>query len=127
MRVPRSKSASRSARAHRETIRNRPDPFRRLEGLLGGSHRQAHERRAGAGPAGLVAGAETRAVVAVKVLVEQHVIAPQRIFLKGLIAAEDRAPAAGVPQKDAVEPPREFLRDLKQVHLPARSRRALDG
>ena len=43
-------------------------------------------------PAGLMAGAESRAVVAVEIFVEQHVIAEMRIALKFLRAAKDRPP-----------------------------------
>ena len=52
------------------------------------------------GPAGLVAGPEPRAVVAVEVLVEQEVVAPVRIGLELLRAAVDGAPAVLVPQED---------------------------
>ena len=44
-------------------------------------------------PAGLMAGAEPGAVVAVEVLVEEHVVAPVRIGLEFLRAAVDRAPS----------------------------------
>ena len=45
------------------------------------------------GPTGLVAGADAGAVVAVEVFVERHEIAPMRVVLKFLRAAENR-PAA---------------------------------
>src|SRR5205085_11933336 len=51
-------------------------------------------------PAGLVARPDARAVVAVKVLVEQHVVAPVRIFLKFLRAAVDRAAARFVAREN---------------------------
>ena len=55
-----------------------------------------HERR----PAGLMAGADTRAGVAVEVLVEWNEVVPQRVRLKQLDAAKDRTPAVRVPEKD---------------------------
>ena len=53
------------------------------------------------GPAGLMAGAEAGAVVAVEVLVEQDEIAPVRVFLELPRAAVDRPPAVLVAQEDA--------------------------
>ena len=43
-----------------------------------------------AGPSGLVAGSQARAVIAVEVLVEQYVVFPQRIGLEFLRASEHR-------------------------------------
>ena len=54
---------------------------------------EVHHPRDDAGPAGLMAGAEPGAVVAVEVLVEQDEIAPVRIVLE--LAACRRRPAAG--------------------------------
>src|SRR5581483_8954278 len=68
-------------------------------------------------PAGLMARAEARAVVAVKVFVERDVVVPVRVGLELLRAAEDRTPAARVVVEDADEPPREFLRHLPERHL----------
>jgi hypothetical protein len=45
------------------------------------------------GPAGLVAGPKARAVVSVKILVEQNVIPPVRIGLEFLRAAVNRTPS----------------------------------
>ena len=48
-----------------------------------------------------MAGAESCAVVTMKVLVEQDVVAPVRIFLELLRPSIYWAPAVGVQQKDA--------------------------
>ena len=83
-------------------------PGRRLsqfEHLLGRRRReQVHQARDDAGPSGLVAGAETGAVVAVEVLVEQEEIAPVRILLELPRAAVDGPPALAVLQEDARQP-----------------------
>src|SRR5215470_5035262 len=68
------------------------------------------------GPSGLMARAETRAVVAVEVLVEQDVITPVRVRLELLRAAIDGAPALGVPQEDARQARGELAAYLEQVH-----------
>ena len=62
-----------------------------------------------AGPAGLVAGAEPGAVVAVEVLVEEQQVPPVRIVLELLRAAVHRPAALLVLQEDAAEPPRDAL------------------
>src|SRR5579871_6985436 len=54
-------------------------------------------------PAGLVAGAESGAVVAVKILIERNVIAPQRAALKELVRAEDGPAPVGVAREDSHE------------------------
>src|SRR5205809_176124 len=83
--------------------------------------------RARAGPAGLVAGADPRAVVAVEVLVEQDEFAPVRIVLQDRLPAVNRAVPVGVAQERAEEAGAELLGHLVQVALPAGSGRALDG
>ena len=76
--------------------------FAEFEHLLGaGGRKHMHAPGDDAGPAGLMAGAEAGAVVAVKVLVEREVIAPVRVLLKRAGAPVDRPPALVVPQKDA--------------------------
>jgi hypothetical protein len=54
------------------------------------------------GPAGLVAGAEPGAIVAVEVLVKEDVIAPVGVGLELLRAAVDGSPAAFTAEKDVV-------------------------
>jgi hypothetical protein len=48
-------------------------------------------------PTRLMTRSNTGAVVAMEVFVEGHEVAPVRIVLKLLHAAEDRSPAAGIP------------------------------
>src|SRR5271165_2294699 len=56
------------------------------------------------GPSGLMTGANTGAVVAMKVFVEQQVIPPVRIALELLGPPEHRPPATFVAQKDPGQP-----------------------
>src|SRR5690348_10982708 len=53
------------------------------------------------GPSGLMAGAQSCAVVPVEMLVEEQVIPPVRIGLELLRAAEDRPPPAFVAFEDS--------------------------
>ncbi len=62
-----------------------------------------------AGPAGLVAGAEAAAGVAVEVLVEQEVIAEVGVVLEQLDVAEDRPAPVGVAQEEPRQPPRQLV------------------
>ena len=71
----------------------------------------------------LVAGAETRAVVTVEVLIEQDEIAPGRVLLKLPRASVHRPPASLIFQENASQPVRDLLRHLVQVHLPPRARK----
>src|SRR6476659_35255 len=57
------------------------------------------------GPSGLVTGADTGAVVAVEVLVEENQIAPVRVGLELFRAAIDRSLALLVSEKDLRESP----------------------
>ena len=77
-----------------------------------------NERR----PAGLVAGADAGAVVAVKVFVKRNEVAPVRILLKFLRAAEDRTTAMFILQKYSREPLRDFTGDLPEVQADRPSR-----
>ena len=71
------------------------------------------------GPAGLMAGAEPRAVVAVEVFVEQDVVAPVGIGLELLRAAVHRPPAVLVAQEDPREPVGDLLGTSKRfIILP---------
>ena len=65
------------AGANRSTTLRPSAPARRVS-----RREQVHEPGDDAGPAGLVAGAEAGAVVAVEVLVEQQAVAPVRIVLE---------------------------------------------
>jgi hypothetical protein len=67
----------------------------------------------GSGPAGLMAGPKSGAIVAMEVLVKQEVIAPMGIFLKLPAAPINRPPAIRVPEKDPSEPTRDLFGHLK--------------
>ncbi len=78
------------------------------------------------GPAGLMAGPEPGAVVAVEVLVEEHVVAPVRIGLEFLRGAVDGAPSLPVAGEHPDQPVGDLLAHLEQVHFVARPGGAFD-
>src|SRR5437660_73416 len=78
-------------------------------------------------PAGLVAGTEAGAVIAMEVLIKQDEITPVRVVLKLPGSAIDRTPALLIAQEDAGQPPRDFLGDLIEVHAPSGSCRTFHG
>src|ERR1700761_4019146 len=57
------------------------------------SGKETHERRYSSRPPGLMTGTDSCAIIAVKILVEENIVAPVRIFLKLLCAAEYRPPS----------------------------------
>jgi len=59
-----------------------------------------------------MAGADTAPAITVEVFVEQNVIAPVRIVLKGHVGAKYRPEALLVTQKDVCETPRQLFRHL---------------
>src|SRR5215469_12258778 len=61
-----------------------------------------------------------------EVFVEQQIVAPIRIALKLLRAAENRPSPGFVAQEDAGQSIGDFVRDLEQVHQVAGSGGALD-
>src|SRR5262249_5017426 len=73
-----------------------------------------HQRR----PAGLVAGAEAGAVVAVEGLVEQDQVAPVRVLLELPRAAVHRPPAVRPPREDSDHPAGDLLRHLAERDRP---------
>src|SRR4030095_8509999 len=73
-----------------------------------------------------MARADTSAVVAVEVFVEQDEIAPERIALEYLRAAVDGPPAVLIAQEDAREPPRALRGPPPQVERRRRARRERD-
>src|SRR5688572_17470385 len=76
------------------------DLFARLKDLLRRERgKQVHDPSDGPCPAGLMAGAETRPVVAVKILIKEQAIAPMRIVLELAGAPIYRTPAALVLQE----------------------------
>ena len=68
------------------------------------------------GPAGLMAGTEARAIIAVEVLVKEDVIAPVGIALELLTAAVDGAPALLVAGEYPGEPVGDLFAHLEEVH-----------
>src|SRR5262245_4255905 len=60
------------------------------------------------GPAGLVAGAEAGASLAVEVLVEEDEVLPVRIRLERLEAAVHRPASVGTAEEDRGQAPRQF-------------------
>src|SRR5262249_1447042 len=78
-------------------------------------------------PAGLVAGADAGAVVAVEVLGEEQVIAPVGIGLE-LVRVTEHGPAAvRSAQEEAGEAPGDLPRHLEERERPARAGRAFHG
>jgi len=86
-----------------------------------------HEVCDDACPPRLMAGTEACAVVSVKVLVKQDVVAPARVGLERLGAAVHGTPPRGIAQEHAHEPPADFHGDLPEIHHLARAGRALDA
>lgn len=78
------------------------------------------------GPAGLMAGAQSRPVVAVEIFVKEDVIAPMGIGLELLCAAVYRTPAALIAQEDPSEPVGDLLAHLEEVHHLSRPCGAFD-
>src|SRR5438132_2022650 len=71
-------------------------------------------------PTRLMRSSYTRAVVAVKILVEQNVIAPVRIFLKFLRSAVHGATTRFISGEDANHTIGQLSGHLSQSHLAAR-------
>src|SRR5215467_4977391 len=72
------------------------------EELLGRAGREhMHRPRDDSGPPGLVAGAETCAIVTMKIFIEQDEIAPVRVLLKLAVASVHRSSSIPVSKKNA--------------------------
>ena len=84
------------------------------------------QQRDGAGPAGLVAGADAGAVVAVEVFVERDQVVPVRVGLELLYSAVDRPASVLVVGERRRQARGDFGGDLEQVHLLPRAGGALD-
>src|SRR5262245_40418624 len=87
------------------------------EQLPGGRH--------GARPAGLMAGPDARAGVAVEIFEEEQVVPPVGIGLELLRPTEHRPAAVRVAQEDAHQAARDLSGDLEEVHLASGSGGAL--
>src|SRR5262249_165868 len=72
-----------------------------------------------AGPSGLVAGADTRAVVTMEVFVKQKIIAEVGIRLELFDSAENGSTPVVIAQKNPCKARHDFLRHLEEVHLAA--------
>ena len=78
------------------------------------------------GPTGLMAGAQTGTVVAMKVLVEHQQVSPVRIALKRRHASVNRSAAAVVSAEDRNETIGDLFGHLEQGHLASRTGWTLD-
>src|SRR5438552_135287 len=77
-------------------------------------------------PPGLVAGSQTGTVVAMKVLVEEDVVAPVRVALELLATTVHRPLARLVAEEDTLQAGGHFLSYFKEVHPAARAGGALN-
>src|SRR6516164_428724 len=84
------------------------------------------QQRNQTGPAGLVRGAEAAAGVAVKIFIEQHIVAEANILLLDPRIPEHRAATLLVAQKDPAQTLRQLVGHLSEMHQPARPDRAFD-
>src|SRR4051794_28969854 len=89
------------------------------------STEEVHPESDGAGPTGLVTRAETRAVVAVEIFVEQDEVAPVRIVLKLCRSAVYRPVAVCVAQEHLFESPLDLARHFEESHSVTGTGRAL--
>jgi hypothetical protein len=87
---------------------------------------QLDQRRDEPRPAGLVRGAQSGAVVAVEVLVEQDEVAPVRVGLELLRAAVDRAAPVAIDEERGDQTAGQFAGNLGQRHSLPRPGGALD-
>lgn len=69
------------------------------------------------GPAGLMAGAQTGAVITMKVFVELNEIPPMGVVLEHGQISIHRTPSGVVAKKDVIEAPGNFRGDLPQCLL----------
>src|SRR5262245_35557874 len=76
------------------------------------------------GPAGLMAGADTGAGVAVEVFMERDQVVPVRVALEVVVRAEHGPAPLGIAYEDRRESARELLRHVPQGHQAARAGRA---
>src|SRR5215472_3424497 len=83
-----------------------------------GGGKQMHHARHDSAPSRLVAGAETRSVIGVKVFVEKNIVAPVRILLELPGGPVDRPAAVAVAHKNICQAAHDLLRDLIERHLP---------
>src|SRR5437879_1968875 len=77
------------------------------------------------GPSGLMAGADSRPIIAVEILVEKQVVPPMRIRLKFFRSAENSSPAVRIPEKDVDQTMRKLGGHLPERHEAAGTGRTL--
>src|SRR5215510_4182407 len=78
------------------------------------------------GPASLVAGAKSRAVVAVEIFEEENQVAPVFIALKLFDRAVNGSASGLIAQEEVDQAPRQLLADVPKVHQLSRPGRAFD-
>src|SRR2546425_3942748 len=107
---------------------SRPETFGESPRLLTTSSFPAllQQFRNQAGPASLVAGADTSTIIAMEIFMKEDELPPMRIALEDFDTTGHRAPTILPAQEDTREPPGYFRRDLPQVGFPLRMSRALD-
>lgn len=86
----------------------------------------AHGVRDAPGPSGLVRGSETRAVVPVKILVEQQVVLPSTVALKRSHGPEARPTAIRANEENGDQPLLKILGYLVKGHLSPGTSQVLD-
>src|ERR1700730_16672860 len=77
------------------------------------------------GPAGLMVGAESGPIVAMKVFVKQNKIFPKRITLKDLHSTNSGTTAIRIAKENMNEPAGNFSRHLPEIRFLRRMRRTL--
>src|SRR5262247_4591895 len=77
-------------------------------------------------PSGLMAGAEPSAVVAVKVLKEEDLVAPVLVALEFFYPAVCGSSPVFAAQEEFDQPPRQLLADVPEIHHFSRPGRAFD-
>src|SRR5215469_349094 len=87
--------------------------------LACGSGEQMNDACDNSGPSGLMAGAESGPVIAVKVFIEQEQLPPMGIFLKLPGSSVNWPASVRISHEDTCQPPRKLLSNFVQCHLPA--------
>src|SRR5581483_9286034 len=80
-----------------------------------------------AGPPGLMIGADTRAVIAMKIFMKQNEVFPVRVALKHFDAACHGATSIRPTQEEMNQAAGEVRGHCPQIHFVARTRGALDA
>src|SRR5271165_3097862 len=91
-----------------------------------GARFRPQQQRDQPSPASLVGGSETAAGVAVKIFVEERMVAEVRIVAEQWCGAERRTVALLVGKEEPGEPERQLGRNLRQVHIDTGPGRTLD-